>query len=126
MTPHPLPSTPNPPHNDNARLYYESYVAQAPSWNLVASGWLDATGVASQAYGSGEMIAATYNLPVQTRVWDEDVGAWGPWVGAVPAGGAPDKGALVTPPTASSGPSGTAILAGTALVGLVAVLLWPR
>ena len=127
MTPNPVPTTTNPPYNSNSQFYYESYVAEDPTWNLVASGWIGGSGTVSQAYGAGTLLASSYNLPVQTRVWDEDAGSWGGWVLAMPAGGPPDKATLpVTPPAVSNGPSATAIVAGTLLGGLVAFLVWPR
>jgi hypothetical protein len=127
MTPNPVPTTTPPPHNNNARFYYESYVAQDPSWNLIATGWVGGSGTVSQAYGAGTLLAATYNLPVQTRVWDEDVGAWGGWVEAVPAGGPPDKGTLpVTPPAPAVSSNALGVAAGVVLGGLVAFLVWPR
>jgi len=124
VTKNPVPTTTNPPHNSFSQFYYESYVAENPTWNLVASGWLESNGTVDQAYGTGTLLAASYNLPVQTRVWDEDVGSWGGWVSATPAGGPPDKATLpVTPPSASSS-NGVGVAAALALGGLVTYLLW--
>jgi hypothetical protein len=111
-----------------SRYYYQVYVGQDPSWNLIASGWVNDP---SQARGAGELAAAQYNLQTQTIVYDSQANppSWGAWQTAMPAGGQPDLGPNPTVPTPSdtsasaSDVTGTVVKAAVA-VGLVALAAW--
>jgi len=54
------------------RYFVRQFVWQDPSWNLVASGWLDNSLSVQDAYGQGALYAGTYNSKVATYVWDDD------------------------------------------------------
>jgi len=122
---HPSPRLSRPAQNLDARYYWESYVWEDPTWTLVTNGWLDISENPQQAYGSGQMLMAQYNLPGQTRVWDQDSGAWLAWNTATPVGWNPDTGvnpmAPAAAPTTSS--SGWWVAAGLGLAA-IGTALW--
>jgi len=77
--------------------YYEAYVYQDPSWNLISSGWLADP---SSVPGMRQLYAAQYNLPVETRIWSQDTKSWGAWAASSSAPPTPTA-APVTPPSTS-------------------------
>jgi hypothetical protein len=127
MDSHPNVSTSGPAYDPTVTgpYYYESYVAQDPSWNLEASGWTSDPG---QATGAAEMLVGSYNLPVQTRVWNQDAAtpSWGPWISTLPdASSSPNPSQMTAP--SSNGSFGAAEAAGLFAIGLgIAVFAWLR
>jgi len=112
-------STSGPAYNANGRYYFEAYVWQDPSWNLINSGWLDASQTAAQGYGAGQMAAAQFNSEAMTRVWDQDSSAWLGWQTA----GSPPRDAAgnpVTPPASSSAAGPALVVGGFALFAGIA------
>ena len=131
LSAHPVATIAAPPgaSTSSSRYYYEVYVGQDPSWNLVNSGWVASD---SQGYGAGEMAAAQFNLAAQTRVYDTQSSTWSGWTTAQPAGGTPDYAGNPTIPTPS--PSDTSTTSGTDVatavvkvglaIGIVALLAY--
>jgi hypothetical protein len=118
----PSVSSSGPANNPNGRYYYEVYVWQDPSWNLVNSGWLDASqGTSTQGYGAGSMAAAQFNTQAQTRVWDQDTGQWLGWqtTGSVPQDAAGNPVAASTP-AAGADVTPVLVVGGIVIAGFVA------
>ena len=131
LSAHPTATIAAPPGvgTSSSRFYFESYVGQDPSWNLINNGWVASD---KQGYGAGEMAAAQFNLAVQTRVYDTQSSAWSGWTTAQPAGGTPDYAGNPTIPTpvpddsSTTNPSVPArnVAIASTIIGLIALAFY--